>query len=304
MSTIQKTTLKRFNGTDWDPIHLATSADITRVGADITIMGNNIGAFKVGDTIKAADSVQATIRKMVQTRIEPSYTRPGVSLRISSGTAKGKYEAGTTINATLQSEFIKNDAGDLTAHSIKKNDIDVVTGTDNLAEYTFNAVLGDETVTFVSTAAFGEGVIKNDNLGDASPNRHIEAGSTTSSKITYTGIRNAFYGYDTDGVQDALATSAAIRALNVINGPVYKTSFISANVPAGATRFTLAFESKIGTLGEVLYKESGNANITSQFSLTKVNVEGANGYTAVEYNVYTISWAQPTAGRMTFSIKI
>lgn len=37
MATIQKTTLKRYNGTDWDPVYLANSADISYLGAGFTV---------------------------------------------------------------------------------------------------------------------------------------------------------------------------------------------------------------------------------------------------------------------------
>lgn len=304
MSTIQKTTLKRFNGTDWDPIHLATSADITRVGADITVIGSAIGALAVGDTIKATDSVQAALKKIVQKRVPPVYTQPAIALAVATGTAKGSYEAGTAIKATIRSTFTQNDAGALTDNSIKKNDTAVVTGTDNPADYVFDATLGDETVTFGSTATYAEGAVKKDSLDDPSPNGHVAAGSKNSANIQYVGFRKAFYGADSVGEQAALATSAAIRALSATSGAANKGQVITASIPAGSTRFTLAFKASLGNLAEVLYKESGNANVTSQFKKTTVDVEGANGFDAVAYNVYTISWAQPTAGAMTFTIKL
>lgn len=304
MSTIQKTTLKRFNGTDWDPIHLATSADITRVGADITVVGSPIGALAVGDKINASDSVQAALKKIVQKRVAPTYTQPTIALAVASGTAKGSYEAGSAIKATIRSTFTKNDAGDLTENTIKMNGTAVVTGSDNPADYAYEATLGDETVTFASTATYAEGATKKDSLDDPYPTGHINAGSKTSGNLQYVGFRKAFYGSDAAGDQTALATSAAIRALTATSGAATKGQTITASVPKGSTRFTLAFKASLGNLAEVLYKESGNANITGQFSKTSADVEGANGFTSVEYNVYTISWPQPTAGTMTFTIKL
>ena len=105
-------------------------------------------------------------------------------------------------------------------------------------------------------------------------------------------------------MQTAIADSAGIRALTASTGGASKGTKFAISVPVGSTRCTIAFKSTVGTLAQVLYRESGNANITGQFQLTKVNVEGANGYTATEYNVYTISWAQPTAGAMTFDVTI
>lgn len=304
MATVQKTTMKRFNGTDWDPIHLATSGDITQMGETFQVMGEPMGALNVGDTINATDSVTTIIKKMLQTRIAPSYTKPTASL--TAGSQKGgNYEAGTSIDTLLTAAFTKNDAGDLTALKILKNgSTEVVTGASTPQTYQYTETLADGSTRFEASATYGDGEVKNDNLGDPSPTGQIKAGTVKSSAITFNGIRKYFYGYDTSGVTTAIDTSAGIRALTASSGAASKGTKFSISVPAGATRCTIAFDKTIGTLSQVLYRESGNANITSQFNLSEVNVEGANNYTAKAYNVYTISWAQPTAGAMTFDVTI
>lgn len=301
MATIQKTVLKRYDGTKWDPVYLATSSDITAVGADIEVMGSEIGALKVGDTIKATDTIADTLKKILQTRIPATYTAPVVSLNV--GTAAGSYEAGTTMNNIMSAVFAKNDAGDLSSLTITKNGTEVATGATSPVAYTWSDVLGDGTTSFVTTAVYGAGAIKNDNLGDPSPNGAIPAGNKTASR-NYTGIRKYFYGVDHDGVLDALTASADIRGLTASSGAANKGTKFTISVPAGSTRCTIAFPTTVGTLAQVLYRESGNANITGQFNLTTAQVEGANGYTAVSYNVYTVSWPQPTAGAMTFDVTI
>lgn len=307
-STIQKTTLKRYNGTDWDPIYLSTSGDIAAVGEQIEVMGSNIGALKVGDVINATDSITDTLKKMLQTRIPATYSAPSVSLNTAaagSGAthAAGTYEAGTAINALLTAAFNKADAGDLTTLKITKSGTEVATGSATPQTYTYAETLGDGTVSLVATATYTAGAIKNDNLGDPSPTGSIPAGSKSATK-TYTGIRKGFYGPDSAGAAEAIDTSAGIRALSATSGAVSKGTKITISVPVGSTRCTIAFRATVGTLAQVLYRESGNANITAQFAKSTVAVEGANGYTAVDYNVYTVTWAQPTAGAMTFDVTI
>ena len=303
MATIQKTTMKRFNGTDWDPIHLATSGDITQMGETFQVMGEPIGALKVGDTINSTDTVTAIIKKMLQTRIPASYTQPSVSL-VASGTTKGgNYEVGTTLNGTLTATFTAGDAGALTNLQIKKGGTAVVEGASTPQTYNVTGVLGEETQTFQATATYEAGAVKDDNLGDPSPDGQIQAGSKNSSNITFTGYRKYFYGADSTGTT-AITTSADIRKLTNSNAKASKGTKFSITVPTGSTRCTIAFDKTVGTLAQVLYKEAGNSNITGQFALSEVNVEGADGFTAKAYNVYTILWAQPSVSAMTFDVTI
>lgn len=64
MSTINKTTLQRFNGTDWDNIYFATSADIVSMGAGFTVSENTTG-FKLDDVVESSDKVSDIIARMV-----------------------------------------------------------------------------------------------------------------------------------------------------------------------------------------------------------------------------------------------
>jgi len=64
MSTINKTTLQRFNGTDWDSIYFATSADIVSMGAGFKAAEDTTG-FKIDDVIEASDTVAAIITRLV-----------------------------------------------------------------------------------------------------------------------------------------------------------------------------------------------------------------------------------------------
>lgn len=304
--SIIKTAIKKYDSTAqaWDELHPASSGTIVRVGEEIEVMGQAVGSLSPGDKILATDSVATILKKMVQTRIAATYTAPTESLVISSGTAKGTYEVGTSIDATLKATFTQNDAGALTSHKISIGGTDVVTGTDNPATYTYTHTLGDETINCVATAAYGQGALKQDNLGDDSPNGRIAAGSKTSS-VSYTGIRKGFYGTDAAGVETGLTTSSEIRALTASAGKWVKGTTFTMTVPKGSTRCTIAFDATIGsTISKVLYVEGSNTNVVGQFKFTSVDVEGANGYTAKSYTVGTLGWSQPTAADMTFNVTL
>ena len=63
MATIQKTTLKRYNGTDWDPVYLANSADITYLGTGFEVASGE--GFEKGESISASSPVYDILVKLV-----------------------------------------------------------------------------------------------------------------------------------------------------------------------------------------------------------------------------------------------
>lgn len=304
MSTIL-TEIKKYDKAqgDWDKIHPATSGTITQVGKEIKIVGKDIGSYKVGDVIPATENVATVLIKALSTPIPPSYTAPSEAIAVTSGTAKGVYEVGTAVDATIRATFTQNDAGAITSHKINDGTSDVVTGTTNPAEYKYAATLGEGTVTFTATCAYEQGELKQDSLGSDYPTGRIPAGSKTAT-LAYTGIRKGFYGSDTTS-SDAITTSAGIRALTATSGALKKGSNFKFVIPKGAKKCTIAFDATIGsTISKVLYVEGSNTNVVGQFSFTSVSVEGANGFTAKAYTVGTLAWAQPTAADMTFDVTL
>ena len=55
MATVQKTTLKRYNGTDWDPVYLANSADISYLGKGFSVAAGE--GFTMGQNISASENM-------------------------------------------------------------------------------------------------------------------------------------------------------------------------------------------------------------------------------------------------------
>lgn len=63
MATIQKTTLKRYNGTDWDPVYLANSADISYLGTGFAVAEGT--GFTVGENVTATESTSSLLQKVI-----------------------------------------------------------------------------------------------------------------------------------------------------------------------------------------------------------------------------------------------
>ena len=64
MATIQKTTLKRYNGTDWDPVYLANSADITYIGTGFEVASGD--GFEKGESISASTSTYDLLKRVIE----------------------------------------------------------------------------------------------------------------------------------------------------------------------------------------------------------------------------------------------
>lgn len=65
MATIQKTTLKRYNGTDWDPVYLANSADISYLGTGFTVTKEPASVYTNGTAIAGTTAIATMIPMIV-----------------------------------------------------------------------------------------------------------------------------------------------------------------------------------------------------------------------------------------------
>ena len=259
-----------------------------------------IGDVKNGTTIAQGTTLTDLAKMMFLETIPPKYTQPSISL---TGTGSTSVEAGTQINPTLTSTFTPGDAGAITEHKITKNGTQAATGTNASLQHTEAITMdGSTAITFQSSCTYAEGEIKNDNKGQPYPNGHVTAGTKTSASKTYNSYRAFFYGRLAAGVE-APTTSAEIRALT--NGGAAsqgKTFTISAQ--AGEQAVVFAYPATIRDVSSVKYVEAGNDESKALFVKTSVTVEGAGGYTGIEYKVYTMKTAQPFAAAMTFNVTL
>ena len=266
--------------------------------------GGSVGGLATGDTIPAGTTLDELITMLTQKSVPATYTQPGVTCRVSSGTAAGSYEVGTSITTTLQATFTQNDAGALTTLAINKSGesspiISGATSPQTTDAQTFT--LGEETVSFTATASYAAGPVKNDNLGQPSPEGQIQAGSKTSAAVSFVGKRNLFYGTGTGATPEM--TSEVVRGLaNKQLGPANGTSF-NINVAAGQQYVVIAYPATLRDLTKCFYVEQ-NTDLVENFALQTKSVQGANGAAGADYKVYVYSMAIPAAAGMTLQVQI
>lgn len=183
-----------------------------------------------------------------------------------------------------------------TGTDLSKNNIAQATsGTDNNGGNGF--IIGDvagenvvNSLKYKITATHGEGAVANDNLGGkSSPEVKIAAGTKSANTSAYTPYRNFFYG--ASSTKPSL-DSAYIRTLNPSNKAYAKGDY-TITVNPGAQRVTIACIASATGVTKVINTSALNADVTSTFKKSQVNVEGKDGYTAVEYNVWNFEPAVP-----------
>ena len=271
---------------------------------EYTLKGTDLGALKNGQTIPKEIDMDGLLSLITQKSIPATYTKPTVSLANNAGTASGNVEAGTSVTPKLRATFNKNDAGNLTAISIKKANVSVKDGSSSPLDYTGEAiVVGDETITFTATASYGDGEIKNDNLGQPSPNGQIKAGTVNSSGYSFTGQRNSFWGSGlgtVDSPTSEIARNLANKRLNLTSG-----TRVSMKVEKGQQNIMFALPEP-RTLTQVIYDDLGDKGMLSSFKKSTVQVadarEGQNGLK--NYNCYVYNLATPCAAAMNFTFVI
>lgn len=265
--------------------------------------GGTVGGLKTGDTIDAGTDLDTLIKLLTQKSVPATYTQPAVTCRVSSGSAAGNYEVGTQITANIQGTFTQNDAGALTNIKIMKGADEVISqAASPVTAENQTFTLGDETVSFTAVATYAEGAIKNDNLGQPSPDGHIQAGSKTSSAVSFVGKRNLFYGSGTGNLPEV--TSELVRGLaNKKLAPAQGNTF-DIKVAIGDKYIMFAYPATIRDVNKVMYVETNDEGMAQNFTKHTISVQGANGAAGADYKVYTYEMAVPAAATMTMRVTL
>ena len=216
----------------------------------------------------------------------PNITQPSVS--VSSSQVKA-YEAGTNVtpsyNASLNAgSYQYGPATGITATSWSVQ-FDTQTLTTASGSFTQVQVTDSTNLKITATAQYGDGAIPVTNLGTPKEELKITAGSKSGSTGSITGYRQIFYGVNNSTEP---LTSAIIRGLTPGNKAASAITINSIKAKADTKRIIIAVPQSSGLkVTAANITSSLNADVTSSYvKQSPVNVEGANGYTAVPYDVF------------------
>lgn len=252
-------------------------------------------------TFKAAgQSVEDVLKTLMAKEIDPSTTQPSATLSSNNIDAK---EVGTNIAINYN---ISTDPGSYTygpetgvTFSDYKATFNGETLTGASGTFTSVQVTDNMSLSISGSVKHSDGVIPKTNLGNAYEKGQIKAATKSLSKGTLTGYRNWFYGYKAGGatIDVANLTSANIRALTPQNGSFPGT--ISTNKMQ-----QMFFAIPKGKKTDVSIANNVNGAPCTVTKVTDIMVEGANGYTAIAYDVWYVNNAAPDGGSNTYKITV
>ena len=230
-------------------------------------------------------NVEQVLSSLMAQEANPSKSNPAVSFSSTGGL--GTFEIGTKKNLTYTAAlsaggYTYGPATGITAQSWSVSCTGVA-GTKTTATGTFENVVAESNgKRIVATAQYGDGAIPVTNLGNPYEAGQIKAGSATANSNEFKGVRHMFYGPMT---ADATLDSAAIRALR--HEAANKKTIDTFGAGAGAKKVVVACPAGYNVT-KVLMPSAMNADATANFikQAGTVMVEGAEGYTAVAYNVW------------------
>ena len=254
-----------------------------------------------GTIASSGKNVKDVLASILAKEKNPVTTQPSASMSSSN---IGAYEAGTnvTINYSISTDpgsytYGPNPTGvTFSGHKATFNG-ETVTG----ASGTFTSVQVTDTTNLSITGSvdYSDGAIPKTNLGNSYASGQIKAGTKTLSKGTLTGYRNWFYGYKAGGatIDVSALDSAKIRALTPQNGGFPAT--------LGTNKMQqMFFAIPKGRKTEVSVANNVNGAPCTVTKVTDVMVEGANGFTAVAYDVWYVNNAAADGGSNTYKITV
>ena len=284
----------------------------------------SIGNYRIGDTIAAGTSLESVFMNMLSKRLQPSATptAPAASITLytdgsTKKTTAGVVEVGTTINpyyvASLTAgSYTYGPATGITASSYSvtstgRKTVDgateeTVEDSASTASGSFASFVVDDDTSYKVSVSIehGEGAPAVDNLGDpANPEVKIPSGTKTKTSGTVSGYRAWFCGYKngTNALADATAiTGEQVRALgNSANG-----SWLGSMDVAQMKQMFFAAPAGKG-YKPVIKDSSTKAPQTVEGPIT-VSVEGKDGFTAIDYDVWYVANASAASGTATLNI--
>ena len=297
-----------YNGTDWVAFDGNYSAENVYFPEDLltTAAVGNVTLTNGQATVAVGGKnlVDAWNTIFVKEKA-PSITQPSVTLSAPQNKA---YEVGTVVTpsytATLNAgKYEFGPATGITASEWEVTDTDSHTFTTNAGSFDAFTVGDDTSYKITAKATYVDGAVPLTNTKNEYAAGQIKAGSksaTTSTAIT--GFRKCFYGTLTS--KDGVLDSAAIRGLaKSLDNPKNGSKF-SIPIPVGALRVVFAYPATLEDAASVKDVNGLGAESKSAFTVSNVDVEGANAYTAKSYKVYVCDFANANDKANTFDVQI
>ena len=298
-----------YNGSAWEAADGNYNAENVYFGKDLTITAN-IGVQTVGSSgsktlATTGKNVKEVFDMIMAAEQNPKITQPSVSVTCAQ---MGNYEVGTKVTpqwsvALNPGSYSYGPATGVTATSYSVSDTDSNSAETSSGSFPELTVEDGENYSISATVGHSAGAVPKTNLGNDYAAGKIAEGSKSGSKGTITGHRKTFYGTTTDKTSET--TSAIIRGLSgKSNAALNNGSTFKVTIPVGALRVLIAYPATLREVTSIKDDNAMSAEIKTGFTLSTVAVEGANNYTATNYKVYTMDFANANDTANTYTVTI
>lgn len=295
-----------YNGSAWAAMDGNYNADNVFFSDDMMVT-KEIGYITLtngqGTIPSRGKNLSEVFEAMFVKEQNPTTTQPSVNLTFSQA---GAYEVGSVVSPTYSATFNAGGYtyGPATGVTVSSWEISDTAGhTASTASGSFDDVTVTDSTNYKITAKANHtaGATPLTNKGNEYAAGKIATGNKTKVSSAITGYRSFFYGVLDTSSAEAPLTSAIVRGLT--NGGAYNASkTFTLNGSATAKRIVIAIPSNSTRAGlkEVILTSAMNTPITDSYVKTTsaVQVEGANGATAIDYNVYCYEPASIDAGEV------
>lgn len=293
---------------------ISLSPEATKVNEDTFVfekdlevmytLGKYNGTLASKKTIPAKGKTFAAVWNDIFLKEEnPKTTQPSLTVTSSNIGAK---EAGTKVSIAYTSTFSAGSYtyGPATGVTASNYKISFNGETLTAASGTFAEVQVTDAMNLKITGTFDHtaGAVPVTNIGNEYAAGQINAATNKAASTpgtALTGYRNMFFGTLT--AKDEL-TSSVIRGLPV-KQQVANVANKEIAIPVGALRVVFAVPSS-KTITSITDTNGLGAQIFSSFTNVTVNVEGAEGYEAKEYNVYYMDYATPNDKANSYKVTV
>ena len=292
-----------YNGSTWVAMDGNYDANNVYFAKDL-VFTQTFGKYTPGSsgsvTIPTATdgmSLQSLFENAYSEEKNPKITQPSTSVSLTGADAK---EVGTEFTPNYSVGFNAGSyeygpATGVTATAYAVTDTNSGSASTQTGSFTKFTVADDTNYKVSVTTSHSAGAVPKTNLGNDYAAGQIQEGTKNATSSPVTGFRSMFAGAV---VTPIAIDSDSIRGLTGKKGQFAKT--FSLTIPEGCKQVVIALPNS-HTLTKVADVGAFGTDIVSVFQLQTAQVEGLNGYTAAEYNVYVYTPAA-ALGANTYNI--
>ena len=296
-----------YNGTAWAAMDGNYNAENVYFDEDL-LTTSEIGNITLTNGQATIPSTGKNLKEVFQTIFveekNPTITQPSVSLTFAQAKA---YEVGESVtpqySASLNpGSYQYGPATGITATAWQITDTAGHSASTASGQFDPVVVADDTNYTITAQATHGAGATPKTNVGNDYAAGAIQAGTKSKTSSAITGYRNSFYGTVT--AKDTV-TSAIVRGLAGKSGRALANgATFNVSIPVGALRVIIAYPATLRDVTSIQDVNGMSAEIKPSFTQQTVQVEGANGATAIDYKVYTLDFASANDTANTYKVTV